>query len=176
MEDATIFGIDLAVWNDMPVMAQIKAIEENTKNIDANTKMILEELQKEDSFDQFVDSPQFQTLLIAEPESSQSMSMQSEPMTEEPPAEEPATQEPVTEEPPAEEPTDYLKLIYEEMQTQNGIDAENQLALVEHLTVLEEQGMKSNEVDGMIGIYMMYLVPLAVVVSLGSKVLNPFLR
>lgn len=187
-EESTFLGIDLDVWNNMPVMKQIEAIEKSTSNTDQTMKMILEELQKveevqEEVIEEVPEIPVEEAVPTSEipaeetevpAKEAETPLAIDEPKVEEVPVEEVPVEEVPVEE--AEEPIDYMKMIFEELQTQHEIEVENQQAIVVQLETIQEQGLKSNEVDGMAGLYMMYLIPLAVVVSMGSKVLSPFLR
>lgn len=83
---------------------------------------------------------------------------------------------PVEEEVPVEDSVDYLQLLYQEVKTQNELDQQNHVAIVEHLESLEAHGAYTNEVDAMTGMYLMWVVPFLLIVLLFSKFINPFLR
>lgn len=138
---------------------------EQIENVDSNITDVLAELKKLNDH-----------LIPTEEELLEMEALEAETLQAEQDAEALALEEEVLPVEETEEPIDYMKLMYEEMQTQNALNAENHAALVEQLDSLEQQGMKTNEVDGMVGVYLMYLIPLAVVVSMGSKILNPFTR
>lgn len=178
---------------------EIEKMPGQISSIDETTKMILEELQKEQPLESVEPSAfEMRVLEVLENESTENGELVDEnpidevlveesPVEEEPVEEVPVDEveevteeatgeEEVVEELPVEDEVDYLQLLYQEMKTNNELDQQNQTAIIEYLEVIEEQGLETNQVDGMMGLYMMWLIPLAVVISIGAKILNPFLR
>ena len=132
---------------------EIEKIPGQIGSIDENTKAILEELQKNNE-----DQQEFQSFLMT--------------VEEEVPVEEVLLEEEV----PVEEEVNYSQLFYEEMQFSNEMAEENQIAIIEHLQKIDENGNYSNETDGMLGLYLMWIVPFFVIILFFSKIINPFTR
>lgn len=171
---------------------EIQKIPSQISSIDETTKAILEELKKDSPL--VTEEPtEFEMRILQvleEPQTLQAANTETlteEPTTEEPPAEELLTEEPTAEEPlieeppvdeevlseePSETPIDYNQLIYEELVKQN----EHSVHISQQLDEIHQTGVYSNEADGMVGLYLMWIVPFFIIIYFFTVVIKPFTR
>lgn len=166
---------------------EIQKIPSQISSIDETTKAILEELKKDSSLvtEEPTDFEMRILQVLEEPQqlqATESEALTEEPTAEEPLTEEPTVEEPLTEEPPVEEevlteestetPIDYNQLIYEELVKQN----EQSVLISQQLDEIHQTGVYSNEADGMVGLYLMWIVPFFIIIYFFTVVIKPYTR
>lgn len=168
---------------------EFEKIPEKLDGINDNTRLILEELQKDN-----ISTAEFQTFLMTE-EVPPVEEITLDPNEEVAPVEEMPVRENVPVAPVGEEtmmtvsepesevlaveeetPPDYPKMSYDELVLINKSLIDNQVAIVEHLEQIQLHTGKSAEADTQFSFYMLWILPLLAAIIFFKSVFNPFTR